>query len=76
MPYDSSNPEAFLSSIESIRQMQQEGRSSQVHVVCRRGNDSQLVVSQLRKAGISDSRDLIGGLQAWAKQQDNSFPLY
>ena len=52
------------------------GPGRRVHVVCRRGNDSQLVVDLLRRQGIGNSIDLIGGLQAWAAQQDPSFPLY
>ena len=89
MPFDSGNPEAFSRSVEQIRQLQQSHTSSaldeaqqqqqqqhMVHVVCRRGNDSQLAVEQLHNAGITRSMDLIGGLQGWAQQQDASFPLY
>ena len=53
---------------------QQPGR--RVHVVCRRGNDSQLVVDLLRRQGVSNSIDMIGGLQAWAAEQDATFPQY
>lgn len=45
-------------------------------VICRRGNDSQIVVKLLQSAGISDAVDVIGGLQAWAEQVDSSFPTY
>jgi adenylyltransferase/sulfurtransferase len=47
-------------------------------VVCRRGNDSQLAVEKFIKAGISKAKafDLVGGLQQWSKDIDNSFPIY
>lgn len=87
MPYDAGNPGAFSSSVEQIRQLQQSKKSCDhdkaqqqqvhmVHVVCRRGNDSQLAVEQLHKAGMGNCMDLIGGLQGWAQQQDASFPMY
>lgn len=45
--------------------------------MCRRGNDSQKAVIELEKKfpnrGI---KDIIGGLHAWAKEVDNSFPIY
>ena len=51
-------------------------QSRRVHVVCRRGNDSQLVVDLLRREGVRDCVDLIGGLQSWAALQDPAFPAY
>ncbi|XP_063234110.1 adenylyltransferase and sulfurtransferase MOCS3 [Bacillus rossius redtenbacheri] len=50
-----------------------------VLVVCRRGNDSQKAVQELRTS-LSDLsvsvRDVAGGLQAWAKAVDPHFPVY
>ena len=43
-------------------------------VVCRRGNDSQRAVQVLRAAGFTAARDLIGGLHAWKREVDPSFP--
>ena len=47
-----------------------------VFVVCRRGNDSQHVVQLLHQQGIVSAQDLIGGLTAWSKHVDCSFPTY
>ena len=48
-----------------------------IYVLCRRGNDSQLAVGLLRKIFPESSvRDVIGGLHAWAKHIDQSFPVY
>eukprot|EP00877_Chromochloris_zofingiensis_P010503 jgi/Chrzof1/5706/Cz16g12150.t1 len=46
-----------------------------VYVVCRRGNDSQLAVERLRQAGIYTAVDVVGGMQAWAKEVDSDMPL-
>jgi adenylyltransferase/sulfurtransferase len=48
-----------------------------VLVICRRGNDSQLAVSLLRRRFPHvAARDVIGGLHAWARLVDPSFPVY
>ncbi|KAK9863793.1 hypothetical protein WJX84_010372 [Apatococcus fuscideae] len=49
---------------------------SEILVVCRRGNDSQEVVQQLRSLGITGAMDIIGGLTAWSQSVDPSFPIY
>ncbi|RDW23584.1 adenylyltransferase [Yarrowia lipolytica] len=48
---------------------------SPVYVVCRYGNDSQNAVDKLQKLGIP-SKDIKGGLYAWAKNVDEKFPIY
>ena len=50
--------------------------SHDVVVVCRRGNDSQHIVQSLREHGVTSAVDLIGGLSAWSRQADKSFPQY
>lgn len=48
-----------------------------IFVVCRRGNDSQKAVIQLKeRLKGSDIRDVIGGLHAWTKEIDSDFPIY
>ena len=47
----------------------------QAYVVCRRGNSSQRAVVALREAGFL-AVDLVGGLEAWAREVDPSFPIY
>jgi len=48
----------------------------QIFVVCRRGNDSQVVVEKLRRHGVLEAFDLEGGLHQWSKTVDPIFPLY
>eukprot|EP00891_Asterochloris_glomerata_P009431 jgi/Astpho2/9431/e_gw1.00145.64.1_t len=45
-------------------------------VLCRRGNDSQLVVQSLREHGLHTAVDLTGGLAAWAQHAGTDFPRY
>ncbi|KAI0648849.1 hypothetical protein C8Q79DRAFT_998816 [Trametes meyenii] len=52
-------------------------RDARLYVVCRLGNDSQLAVSVLKGLGRARVvQDLIGGLRAWSREVDNSFPIY
>lgn len=52
--------------------------NSEVYVVCRLGNDSQIAVDALR--GVAGKatvvKDVIGGLRAWSKHVDPNFPVY
>lgn len=48
----------------------------EVFVVCRRGNDSQLAVKHLSERFNIRAKDLMGGLHAWTKNIDESFPIY
>lgn len=49
----------------------------EVVVICRRGNDSQLAVAHLRRHFPHlAARDVIGGLHAWARHVDPTFPIY
>ncbi|KAI8910532.1 adenylyltransferase [Powellomyces hirtus] len=47
-----------------------------IYVICRRGNDSQLAVQMLQKTGFGQAKDVIGGLETWARDMDSSFPTY
>jgi adenylyltransferase/sulfurtransferase len=47
-----------------------------IYVVCRRGNDSQRAVKKLREIGHKNVVDMVGGMEAWAKEIDPTFPLY
>ena len=53
---------------------------SEIVVVCRRGNDSQLAVQALKEkfAGRRNIvvRDIVGGLHSWARSVDPTFPIY
>lgn len=48
----------------------------QILVVCRRGNDSQVVANMLKQSGISQVKDVIGGLNAWSEDVDPEMPKY
>jgi len=52
-----------------------------VITICRRGNDSQRAVDELKKyTEITDKvkwiKDVIGGLYEWSMQVDKNFPIY
>ena len=48
-----------------------------MYAVCRRGNDSQRAAVLLRELlPGARVRDVIGGLRAWARHIDSSFPVY
>lgn len=48
-----------------------------IFVVCRRGNDSQLAVKRLQTmCPRTVTKDVIGGLHAWANDIDATFPIY
>nr|VDC86902.1 unnamed protein product [Brassica rapa] len=47
-----------------------------LYVVCRRGNDSQRAVEYLRESGFDTAKDIIGGLEAWARDVNPNFPTY
>ncbi|KAK9155556.1 hypothetical protein Sjap_003036 [Stephania japonica] len=50
--------------------------SASLYVVCRRGNDSQRAVQCLHKMGFTSAKDIIGGLESWARDVDPKFPTY
>lgn len=52
-----------------------------IYVVCRLGNDSQVVTKKLKEMGLDEEGkrylgDIKGGLRAWKAQVDNSWPEY
>ncbi|KAJ7756794.1 hypothetical protein DFH07DRAFT_742478 [Mycena maculata] len=51
----------------------------ETYVVCRLGNDSQIAASSLRDARKEEDivvKDVIGGLRAWTRHVDPTFPVY
>ncbi|KAJ6301908.1 hypothetical protein OIU77_016088 [Salix suchowensis] len=50
--------------------------SASLYVICRRGNDSQRAVQLLHRMGFTSARDIIGGLEAWARDVDPTLPTY
>ena len=49
-----------------------------MYCICRLGNDSQLAVKEIQKWGFADvlKGDIKGGLHAWRKEVDPTFPEY
>lgn len=50
-----------------------------VYVMCRRGNDSQKAVKSLQEifqGSNLEIKDVIGGIHAWSKKIDCTFPVY
>jgi adenylyltransferase/sulfurtransferase len=52
-----------------------------IYVVCRLGNDSQIVAKKLKELGLDrngnrEIKDIKGGLKAWRDQVDSSWPEY
>lgn len=79
----SHHPEESIDKLEKELEAAKAGEGSQVHFICRLGNDSQIAVHKLR--GILRFRDhpkyeikgdVKGGLAAWTKHVDKGFPDY
>ncbi|XP_047341242.1 adenylyltransferase and sulfurtransferase MOCS3 [Impatiens glandulifera] len=47
-----------------------------LYVMCRRGNDSQRAVKYLHEMGFNSAKDIVGGIEAWAREVDPSLPTY
>ncbi|OWM85868.1 adenylyltransferase and sulfurtransferase MOCS3 [Punica granatum] len=54
----------------------QDGKGASLYVVCRRGNDSQRAVEYLQKVGFPFAKDIVGGIEGWARDVDPNFPTY
>jgi adenylyltransferase/sulfurtransferase len=86
------NPASAITALESSvnltvdhQRAGSESYSTDVYVVCRLGNDSQLAADALRDVFEQNDpdltrkrkvRDLVGGLRLWAKDVDEEFPVY
>ncbi|KAG6918248.1 hypothetical protein DXG01_015622 [Tephrocybe rancida] len=51
---------------------------TEIYIVCRLGNDSQIAADALRAVGhgMGMIRDVVGGLKAWSREVDPTFPVY
>ncbi|XP_014672899.1 PREDICTED: adenylyltransferase and sulfurtransferase MOCS3-like isoform X2 [Priapulus caudatus] len=67
------------SRMKELQKVLLDGNSNALFVVCHRGNDSQKAVRHLQQQFKNDDieiKDIIGGLHAWSKHVDPSFPIY
>ena len=72
--------DSFSLALPTIVDLITSSSASQVILICRRGNDSQLAVRMLQKE-LKDQEnlkicDLIGGLRSWAREIDAEMPIY
>ncbi|XP_057485015.1 adenylyltransferase and sulfurtransferase MOCS3-like [Actinidia eriantha] len=74
--------EARLPEISSALKKEEEHTGTEtasdvsLYVVCRRGNDSQRAVQLLHNMGFTSAKDIVGGLESWARDVDPNFPTY
>jgi len=62
---------------EDVDRLRRQGEGKPIYVICRRGNDSQEGVREVKNfLPDFDVCDVVGGLHAWAKNVDNDFPMY
>ncbi|CAN1339941.1 Adenylyltransferase and sulfurtransferase MOCS3 [Linum perenne] len=66
------------SALEEVKRCRGSGPESAVdlYVMCRRGNDSQRAVELLQKMGFPSAKDIVGGLEGWAREVDPNLPTY
>lgn len=73
------NNEAITLIKNKIHEMQKEHNQISIYTICRRGNDSQKAAQRLQKIfseSALDIKDIIGGIHAWSKNIDHTFPVY
>lgn len=51
-------------------------RDAEIVVVCHHGNRSQHAASYLQRAGFTHLSNLVGGIEAWAREIDPQMPTY
>lgn len=73
-------PEAINIPIDSCEQelarLRMIAQEQDIVVVCRAGNDSQIVTKLMKDSGIQNVKDLVGGMNAYAAQIDPTLPRY
>ena len=64
--------------LELLQQHKEASPGKPIYFICRYGNDSQLAVQEFRNWGAEKliSGDIQGGLHAWRKEVDPTFPEY
>jgi rhodanese-related sulfurtransferase len=61
---------------ELMAQIEELPKNKPILVLCRSGKRSQAAVILLKEAGFSAVKNISGGILAWAKEIDPSFPTY
>ncbi|XP_033318230.1 adenylyltransferase and sulfurtransferase MOCS3 [Bombus bifarius] len=76
---DINNNETVTLIRSRIQEIQKQHDNASLYVMCRRGNDSQKAVKSLQKifqGSNLEIKDVIGGIHAWSKKIDCTFPIY
>lgn len=67
--------------LERLKKFIEESNAKRLYFMCRRGNASQKAVRLIKEKTnldkeVEDLRDIIGGLEYWAREIDPEFPMY
>lgn len=76
---DINNNETITLIRSRIQEIQKQHDNASLYVMCRRGNDSQKAVKSLQEifqGSNLEIKDVIGGIHAWSKKIDCTFPVY
>ncbi|XP_071861797.1 ubiquitin-like activating enzyme 4 [Bombus fervidus] len=76
---DINNNETVTLIRNRIQEIQKQHDNASLYVMCRRGNDSQKAVKSLQEifqGSNLEIKDVIGGIHAWSKKIDCTFPAY
>ncbi|XP_050481798.1 adenylyltransferase and sulfurtransferase MOCS3 [Bombus huntii] len=76
---DINNNETVTLIRSRIQEIQKQHDNASLYVMCRRGNDSQKAVKSLQEIFQGNNleiKDVIGGIHAWSKKIDCTFPIY
>ncbi|XP_033354047.1 adenylyltransferase and sulfurtransferase MOCS3 isoform X2 [Bombus vosnesenskii] len=76
---DINNNETVTLIRNRIQEIQKQHDNASLYVMCRRGNDSQKAVKSLQEIFQGNNlkiKDVIGGIHAWSKKIDCTFPIY
>ncbi|XP_050584641.1 adenylyltransferase and sulfurtransferase MOCS3 [Bombus affinis] len=76
---DINNNETVTLIRSRIQEIQKQHDNASLYVMCRRGNDSQKAVKSLQEifqGSNLEIKDVIGGIHAWSKKIDCTFPVY
>ena len=80
IPLNEINNDENISLIKrKIQEILDKYDAANLYVMCRRGNDSQKAVRSLQKVFNRSNltiKDVIGGIHAWSRRIDHTFPVY
>jgi adenylyltransferase/sulfurtransferase len=68
--------------LKLVKELVKKNNVSEIYVMCRKGNASQIAVRYLKdhidelERDDIEIKDIIGGIEAWSTEIDQSIPLY